>query len=91
MESAKVLRDHDPIVDLARNAVDTRFEDLPADNVTFQKRRMLDDLDTCLAGANELKVNLERELVNNWGSILLHALLRLAGKTHTRIAPAPAV
>ena len=53
------------------------FEDLPADNVTFQKRRMLDDLGTCLAGANELQVNLARELVSDWGgkpesTILIH-------------------
>ncbi len=80
MESTQVLRDHDPIVDLAGNAVETRFEDLPAENVTFQKRRMLDDLGACLAGSNDVSADLVRDLCSEWGGTPTSTILVHGGK-----------
>ncbi len=80
MESANVHQDCDPIVDLAENAVATRYDDLPADNVTFQKRRMLDNLGICIAGSNELQTNLARDLIMDWGGKSESTILVYGGK-----------
>jgi len=50
MEIAK--RDRDPIVDLVRNVINTHFEDLPEEIVTFEKKRVLDNIGTLFAGSH---------------------------------------
>jgi aconitate decarboxylase len=79
MDNAESFAGRDPIVDLARNAVNTRFEDLPAESVSFQKQRMVDNIGTCLAGSSETTVGWVRELVAEWEgksqcTVLVHGL-----------------
>jgi aconitate decarboxylase len=67
----------DPISDLARNAVEISFEDLPEETIYFQKRRFLDTIGTCIAGSHALGVDTIKEFVNDWGgkeesTILIH-------------------
>jgi aconitate decarboxylase len=67
----------DPIVDLASNAVEVSFEDLPEETIYFQKRRFLDTIGTCIAGSHALGVDTVKEFVNDWGgkkesTVLVH-------------------
>ncbi len=67
----------DPIFDLARNAVEVSFEDLPEETIYFQKRRFLDTIGTCIAGSHALGVDTIKEFVTDWGgkkesTILVH-------------------
>jgi 2-methylcitrate dehydratase PrpD len=44
----------DPIFDLARNAIEVSFQDLPQETIHFQKKRFLDTIGTCIAGSHAL-------------------------------------
>jgi 2-methylcitrate dehydratase PrpD len=48
---------NDPIYDLAKNAVEIGFDDLPKETISFQKKRFLDTIGTCIAGSNAQGVN----------------------------------
>jgi aconitate decarboxylase len=67
----------DPIFDLARNAIEVSFQDLPQETIHFQKKRFLDTIGTCIAGSHALGVDTIKEFVNDWGgkeesTILVH-------------------
>lgn len=61
--------DEDPIFALVRHAVGIGFDDLPADVIAFQKRRLLDNVGACLAGRNSAGCRETLELARRYGGV----------------------